>query len=88
MRQPNRFAKHIWERYGLCENPPVHCQFKVGDMVIFTNQAGIEFDMDIVGFSQNTEFYGRFIHTIRHNTDGSGSAWWFPQAPSELRLVV
>jgi len=53
--------------------------------VIFKNEAGLEFDCDVVGFSKDASFYGRFIHTVMHCTDGSGDAWWFPDRPDELR---
>jgi hypothetical protein len=75
----------VWEKFGLNEFPPVECKFKVGDKVTYTNDAGLKFDMDVVGFSEDDRFYGRFIHLVRHGSDGEGSAWWFPHHPSEVR---
>jgi len=75
----------LWEKFGLQKFPPVQCEFKMGQKVIFTNEYGLEFEMDVVGYSKDTEFYGRFIHTVTHGTDGNGSAWWFPHRPEELR---
>jgi len=79
IRQP------LWKRFGLCKEPPVPCDFKIGDRVIFTNEAGIEYDCDVVGFSKDTSFYGRFIHHVSHGTDGNGNAWWFPNRTEEFR---
>jgi len=81
-------AKPIWEKFGLFQFPPLECSFRVGDKVIYTNEAGIKFDMDVVGFSKDANFYGRFIHLVRHKSDGDGSAWWFPHHPSELCLAT
>lgn len=83
--QPTDNATTIWERFGCKENPPEPCEFTIGQHVIFTNDYGLEFEMDVIGFSEDTSFQGRFIHTIVHGTDGKGSAWWFPHRPSELR---
>ena len=80
--------KHFWEEHGLSQFPPVECDFRVGDKVIYTNDNGLKFDMEVVGFSKDASFYGRFIHLIAHKTNGDGSAWWSPHHPSELCMVV
>ena len=77
-------AQKLWEKFRLSPTPPVECQFNIGDKVIYTNEAGIKFDMDVVGFSGDTNFYGKFIHLVRHGSNGDGNAWWFPHHPSEL----
>lgn len=60
--------------------PPVDCEFQVGDTVIFTNEYGVAFPgRKIVGFSESDDFYGRFIHLDKES-------WWFPVRPCELTL--
>ena len=75
----------LYEHYKLKPVPPVPCDFCIGDRVIFTNEYGLKFDMDVIGFADNTEFYGRFIHIVRHGSNGDGSAWWFAHKPDELK---
>lgn len=86
MKKIHGASKTLWEKFGLNEFPPVECAYKVGDHVVFTNENGVSFEMDIIGFAKDDSFYGRFIHLIRSGTDGSGSAWWFPCAPKEIYL--
>ncbi len=76
----------LWKKYGsgLQKNPPIPCDFFVGDWVVFTNDSGCNFDCIVIGFSPDANFQGRFIHIIRRDIDSSGSAWWFPHRPSEL----
>ena len=74
----------IWQKLELQEHPPVECAFAVGDRVIYTNDAGLKFDCDIIGFSENTDFYGRFIHLKEHGKTETGSCWWFPHLPTEI----
>lgn len=60
--------------------PPVDCEFSVGDTVVFTNEYGVSFPgLRVIGFADDDSFYGRFIHL---NT----GAWWFPVRPGELTL--
>ena len=66
---------------SLRKTPPVKCEFRVGDVVTLTNYFGIKFTgLKVVGFADNTEFYGRFIHL-----DG-GDSWSFPERPTDLVL--
>lgn len=74
----------LWQRFGLQEIPPEPCPFTVGDRVIYTNEYGVKFDEDVVGFSKDSSFQGGFIHIVRHGTDGDGNAWWYPHHPSVL----
>lgn len=76
----------LWEKLGLKELPPAQCEFSVGDRVIFTNEYGLKFDMDVAGFSKDDSFYGKFIHLVSHGSDGSGNAWWFPHSLEEIIL--
>jgi len=78
----------LWKRFGLQEHPPEPCPFSVGSRVIYTNDYGLRFDCDVIGFAEDTSFQGRFIHLVRHGRDGSGSAWWFPHLPSELAVYT
>ncbi len=84
MKPIHGVAQSLCEKFGFSNISPVECQFNIGDKVVYTNEAGIKFDMDVVGFSADTNFYGRFIHLVRHGSNGDGSAWWFPHHPSEL----
>ena len=65
----------------LLTEPPVPCDFKVGDFVTFTNENGVEFHgMEIIGFSQKKDMlHGNFIHL-----GGYQNAYWFPHHPGEL----
>ena len=74
-----------WERLGLQEHPPIECDFKIGDRVIFTNEYGLKFDDEVIGFSKDAEFYGKFIHLMRYGGTPEGGAWWFPHSPMELK---
>ena len=89
----------LWEKLGLQQFPPVECSFAVGDRVIYTNECGMKFDMDIIGFSNEVCFFGffkdrnsskitsgRFIHLKRHGKSEDGSCWWFPYSPQELTM--
>lgn len=76
---------------NLLSESPLPCDFKKGDKVIYTNDAGIEFEMIVVGFTDRKDWPedylpGRFIN-ISQNETGEGSAWWFPHKPSELRKI-
>ncbi|WP_371436300.1 hypothetical protein [Polaromonas sp.] len=60
---------------------PVPCEFKVGDLVTFTNDYGVVFpDMIVTGFSPTVE-HGRFVYF-------DASAWWFPVSPASLKKQV
>jgi len=90
MKRIHGVPEPLWQKLGLQEKPPADTDsgFAIGDRVIFTNDYGLKFDMDIIGFSESTSFYGRFIHLVRHKQNESGSAWWFPHLPSELKKVA
>lgn len=63
----------------LKKEPPVECEFSVGDSVTFTNDYGVTFEnLTVVGFADEL-FHGRFIHL---DTD----SWWFPVRPESLTL--
>lgn len=54
--------------------PPVPCDLKVGDLVTFVNDYGVEFsDRLVTGFSPTVD-YGRFVY-FDHD------AWWFSDCP-------
>ena len=69
--------------------PPVECEFKVGDTVTFTNEFGVSFPgMIVLGFADDDSFYGRFIHAAFPGERAyNGCAYWFPKAPGELKLT-
>lgn len=59
------------------ETPPAPCEFRVGDVVTFTNDNGVVFpDMVVTGFSPTVE-HGRFVYFDK-------DAWWFPVRPANL----
>lgn len=59
--------------------PPAECKFKVGDVVTFTNDYGVEFDGVITGFSPKVS-YGRFVYW-------DNSAWWFAASPEQFTIL-
>jgi len=69
---------------NLNEFPPIECNYSIGDEVIFTNPAEIEFREFVIGFSEEVDKYGRFIHLALHANNTEGSAWWFPHRIDEL----
>ena len=66
---------------GLEKTAPIGCEFKVGDIVTFTNEYGIAFEgKEVVGFAnEENSFNGRFIHLRK-------ASYWFPIRPDELTL--
>lgn len=57
--------------------PPVACEFAVGDVVTFTNEAGVQFfNRTITGFAPVVD-YGRFIYW-------DNAAWWFATSPERF----
>jgi hypothetical protein len=65
----------------LQNTPPVPCEFKVGDVVTFTNDYGVKFhDKVVTGFAPSVE-NGRFVYF-------DSDAWWFPVNPSQLSRAV
>lgn len=80
----------LWQRLNLQQEPPVQCDFKVGDCVEFTNDYGVKYIDFVIGFSEDANFHGRFVH-ISPSLTASGEptdAWWFPHKPSELRSIA
>lgn len=69
--------------HGLSDSPPIPCDFKLGDRVIFTNDAGGKWTHTVRAFSKaiGPHDWGRFIYVFPDN-----DAWWFPVAPASLRL--
>lgn len=67
---------------SLEKTAPAGCEFKVGDIVTYTNEYGVSFDnREIVGFSSKEDMLGvRFIHLDQ-------DAYWFPLSIAELKLA-
>lgn len=57
--------------------PPIPCEFKPGDRVIFTNDYGVQFHQRVRGFAKDV-WDGRFVYL-------DTSCWWFPKRPSQLQ---
>ena len=76
----------LWQRRGLKQLPPVPCDFKINDRVIFTNDCGVSFTQTVIGFSADDSFQGRFVHAICETWEGS--AGWFPHHPNQLKLAA
>lgn len=65
---------------GAQKEPPVPCDFKIGDSVTFTNDYGVAFyNRKVTGFSDTIE-YGRFVYLDQ-------DAWWFAVAQASLTLT-
>lgn len=85
-------AVPLWQQRGLEPVPPVPCPFKMGDLVTFTNDAGLKFPgKRVVGFGATAD---AMPPTKNHPTPGMvGSfiyldtdAHWFPHRVDELTL--
>jgi len=60
------------------KTPPVECDFKVGDVVTFTNDYGVSFPgKKVIGFADDTSFHGNFIYL-------DYDCYWFPTNPESL----
>lgn len=75
----------LWERLGIEPEPPEPCDFKIGEFVIFTNEFGVSFRMEVIGYAKDSSFQGRFIYLRRPDLPIEGSGWWFPHRPNELK---
>jgi len=65
---------------ALRTEPPVPCEFAIGDTVTYTNEYDVVFPgMKVIGFAADDSFYGRFIHL-------DSDAYWFPVTPESLTL--
>ncbi len=61
------------------EKPPIECNFKVGDIVTYTNDYDVSFHgLKVLGFDDEIS-YGRFVFL---DTD----SFWFPVDPEQLKL--
>lgn len=67
----------------LSKFPPVACDFKLGDVVTFTNEYGVKFKgLKVIGFEKEIDpdwLPGRFIYL-------DTSCYWFPKSPESLTL--
>lgn len=77
----------LCKKLGLEVEPPVPCQFKIGDHVIFTNDYGVEFEEYVIGFTPEPDpaLRNGFIHLATNPESESGSAWWYPHHEQCLR---
>lgn len=71
--------------HDLSDVPPVPCEFKVGDRVIFTNDAGLKFAEAVRAFSKEIKphNWGRFVYVFPDD-----DAWWFPVRPESLKRAT
>lgn len=69
-----------YDKNDMVNEPPVPCDYKVGDSVIFTNDYNVEFGPHkVLGFTKPEDMnHGRFIHI-------DYDCAWFPVKPEELR---
>ena len=58
-------------------NPPVPCDFRPGDNVVYKNDYGAEFVRVVKGFAKKPHSGNRFVYL---NT----SSWWFPVSAESL----
>ena len=62
------------------ETPPVQCEFKVGDIITYTNPQGVVFHgYKVTGFAPKVTSWGAFIYL-------NWSSWWYPAEPESLKL--
>lgn len=63
----------------MCSDPPAGCDWRVGDLVKFTNDYGVEFGpYTIQGFTlPGDELNGRVVYL-------DYDCYWFPTKPSSL----
>ena len=75
----NTMEARFYADNEMVNTPPQPCDWKVGDVVKFTNDCGVEFEpLRIIGFAKpEHELHGRFVHL---DTD----APWFPVRPESL----
>jgi hypothetical protein len=60
-------------------DPPIPCDFSVGDRVTYTNDYGVTFDRVVKGFASEVHSYG-FVYL---NLD----CWWMPVTPESLSRI-
>lgn len=72
-------AEEWYASNSMVSEPPMPCEFKVKDLVKFTNDYGVEFGpYKILGYTTpENVLHGRFIHV---NSDSP----WFPVKPEQL----
>lgn len=63
----------------MVSTPPLPCDFKVGDRVIFTNDYGVSFHKVVRGFTRKPQGVDilRFVYLDL-------DCWWFPVEPESL----
>lgn len=65
--------------------PPVKFGFKVGDVVTFTNDYGVNMKSRIRGFAKEVRSYGGFVYLEYWKPTGwIVDAWWFPVKPESI----
>lgn len=69
-------------QHGYSDKSPVPCDFKLGDKVIFTNDAGGQFTATVRGFCKEigNVLPKRFVYVFPDN-----SSWWLPVSPETLK---
>jgi hypothetical protein len=73
---------------GYLTESPVLCEFKLGDLVEFTNEFGVIFqNMVVIGFSVPDPTFRQGDSFIHINTLNGGGAHWFPHSVKELKLM-
>lgn len=68
----------------LVPNAPDGCTLKIGDVVEWKNDYGLEFTNKIIGFNYDGWYqkeYKKFVHL---DTD----AWWFPHDHNSLTKIA
>lgn len=77
--KPIHGTAHPWNLPANAQyHAPVLCDFKVGDLVIFTNDNGVKFEQIVRGFAPEPMLNGRFVYVF---TD----CWWLPVHPKTLK---
>jgi len=68
--------------HELSDSPPIPCEFKIGDKVIFTNDAGLKWTQTVRAFAKKVTSWGAFVYVFPDN-----SSWWFPVRPETLTKI-
>ncbi len=67
--------------FDMVMESPIPCDFKAGDLVVFTNSNGVEFEKTVRGFTAQPQgpTGSRFVYLDL-------DCWWFAVAPTTIRL--
>jgi hypothetical protein len=80
----------IFQQLDLLETCPIEFPFKVGDVVKYTNEYGLNFHVQICGFSSDDVMFGKYekcVHFCGIGNELNGYAWWMPHLISDFSAL-